>query len=71
MVSNTVDGIEIGNHDRLFDRFYRADNSRNSKTGGSGIGLSVAREIVEAHGGSVSAVSVDGKSIDFCVLLPH
>ena len=71
VVSNTVDGIEIGKHDRLFDRFYRADNSRNSKTGGSGIGLSVAREIVEAHGGSVSAVSVDGKSIDFCVLLPR
>ncbi|MBE5819152.1 MAG: HAMP domain-containing histidine kinase, partial [Clostridiales bacterium] len=70
-VSNTLERIEQGKHDRLFDRFYRADDSRNSKTGGSGIGLAVAKEIVEAHSGSITAFSKDGKSIDFDVLLPH
>ena len=71
VVSNTLESIAPGKHDRLFDRFYRADDSRNSKTGGSGIGLAVAKEIAQAHGGSITALSKDGKSIDFEVLLPH
>ena len=49
----------------IFDRFYRADASRNSSTGGHGIGLSIAKAIVEAHGGSISASSKTGN--DFCV----
>ena len=40
----------------LFDRFYRTDKSRNSQTGGYGIGLSVAKAIVEAHKGTVKAI---------------
>ncbi len=47
---------------RVFDRFYRTDNSRNSETGGHGIGLSVAQAIVTAHGGVISACSRDGHS---------
>lgn len=54
VVSNAVDELPEGDLDRLFDRFYRADVSRNSKTGGSGVGLSVVRAIAEAHGGSAS-----------------
>ena len=50
VVSNAVDELPEGDLDRLFDRFYRADVSRNSKTGGSGVGLSVVRAIAEAHG---------------------
>lgn len=46
----------------VFDRFYRADPSRNSETGGHGIGLSMAQAIVAAHGGKISASSRDGKS---------
>ncbi|MGN0452225.1 MAG: sensor histidine kinase [Ruminococcus sp.] len=46
----------------VFDRFYRTDNSRNSETGGHGIGLSVAKAIVTAHGGSISAFTRDGHS---------
>lgn len=68
-VSNTVESIPKGNNDVLFERFYRADASRNSGTGGHGIGLSVAKAIVQAHKGKISAVSPDGKSIVFLVVL--
>ena len=70
-VENSYSAVDSTELDRLFDRFYRADDSRNSKTGGSGIGLAVAKEIAQAHGGSITALSKDGKSIDFEVLLPH
>ncbi len=58
-VFNTCDlsGVEI---DRLFDRFYRPDASRSSHTGGTGIGLSIARSIAQAHGGSLTAQAGDG-----------
>lgn len=68
-VKNTVDEIEKGNLDILFERFYRSDESRSSQTGGSGIGLSVAKAITEAHGGKITAVSPDGKSAVFTVVL--
>ena len=67
---NTVDEITQGAHDELFERFYRPDSSRNSKTGGSGIGLSIVKSIVEAHHGKVSATSKDGKSLEFKAVLP-
>lgn len=69
-VRNAVDNISVGKQDNLFDRFYRADASRNSSTGGFGIGLSVAKAIVLAHKGSISAKSDDGKSVIFTVVLP-
>ena len=68
-VWNTVDEIETGKLDYLFERFYRIDKSRNSKTGGFGIGLSVVQAIVQAHNGKVSAKSEDGKSIEFTISL--
>ena len=66
VVSNAVDELPEGDLDRLFDRFYRADVSRSSKTGGSGVGLSVVRAIAEAHGGSAT-VSGHDHQITFTV----
>lgn len=68
VVSNAVDELPEGDLDRLFDRLYRADVSRSSKTGGSGVGLSVVRAIAEAHGGSAS-VCGHGNQITFTVRL--
>lgn len=68
VVSNAVDELPEGDLDRLFDRFYRADVSRSSKTGGSGVGLSVVRAIAEAHGGSAT-VSGHDHQIVFTVRL--
>ena len=71
-VWNTVDesaNIKKGRQDILFERFYRADPSHNSKTGGFGIGLSAAYAIVRAHKGRISARSEDGRSIEFLIVL--
>ena len=68
-VENSVESIQKGNQDILFERFYRSDTSRNSATGGHGIGLSVAKAIVTAHKGRITAVSPDAKSIVFTAVL--
>lgn len=71
-VWNTVDetaNIKKGRQDMLFERFYRTDASRNSKTGGFGIGLSAAYAIVKAHKGKITAESKDGRSIKFTIVL--
>ncbi len=68
-VYNTTDKIDKENLDKLFDRFYRADSSRSRETGGYGIGLSIAKSIVQAHHGKISVRSEDGKSICFTVLI--
>ena len=65
--SNSADGLEKGNYDRLFERFYRADSSRSSEKAGYGIGLSVVKAIVEAHKGKITAVSPDGKNLVFTI----
>lgn len=62
-VRNTADNLKKGDLSILFERFYRLDSSRNSNTGGSGIGLSIAKAIVEAHKGKIKAYSLDGKEI--------
>lgn len=67
-VSNAVDELPEGDLDRLFDRFYRVDVSRSSKTGGSGVGLSIVRAIAEAHGGTATVSGRDNQ-ITFTVRL--
>ena len=68
-VFNTCHLADTSNLDRLFDRFYRMDQSRSVHLGGTGIGLSMAQAIAEAHGGRISVKSPDGESICFRVLL--
>ena len=53
-------GIDQRDMPYIFDRFYRADASRNSATGGSGIGLSIVKKIIEDHGGKIWATSKEG-----------
>lgn len=55
--------------DRIFERFFRLDASRASHSGGAGLGLAIAREIVEAHGGQIAAASAE-ETITFTVTLP-
>lgn len=60
-ISDNGRGISASSLPHIFDRFYRADLSRNTSKGGSGIGLSIVKKIVEDHGGEVSASSIDGE----------
>ena len=69
-VENTGRGIEPENLERIFDRFYRTDASRNSETGGEGLGLAIARSIVDLHPGKIRAESEPGKNAVFIVNLP-
>lgn len=62
-VWNETEPIPQGNLDQVFERFYRLDEARNSEKGGSGIGLSVAKAVVTAHKGKISAFSEDGHSM--------
>lgn len=68
-IENQAENLEIGKYDILFERFYRIDGSRNSETGGFGIGLATVKSIVSSHGGSIKAESKDGKSIIFEISL--
>ena len=70
-VTNTTrQNIEKEQLKLLFDRFYRTDASRNSKTGGHGVGLSIAKAIVEAHNGKISASSPKENTLQICIKLP-
>ncbi len=68
-VYNTCEHIDAESVKHLFDRFYRAEQSHNSQTGGYGIGLSVAKAVVEAHKGKISAYTQDGKSLRITVVM--
>ncbi len=68
----TDEGMGMSEHDirHIFERFYRAEGARNSEAGGSGLGLSIAKWIVDAHGGSIEVVSREGVGTRFTVRLP-
>ncbi len=68
-VSDTGIGMAPDELERVFDRFYRTDASRTRTTGGSGLGLSIVRDLVQAMGGTVSATSAPGEGSQFHVLL--
>lgn len=70
-VSDTGEGIEPTHLPRVFERFYRVDRARARTSGGSGIGLAIARAIVEAHGGTITAESVGrGRGATFRMTFP-
>ena len=70
IVHNTCPPIAAEDIKHLFDRFYRGDKSRNSQTGGYGIGLSIAKAIVEAHNGTIRATTKDGHSLTVTTMFP-
>ena len=69
-VADTGSGIASEHLPNIFERFYRADASRQQETGGSGLGLAIVRSIVEAHGGTISVTSEPGQGTTFTVSLP-
>jgi two-component system sensor histidine kinase ResE len=69
-VSDTGIGIPEANLPHVFERFFRSDRARRAHPGGSGLGLSIVRWIVEAHKGTVSVRSALGKGTTFTVTLP-
>ena len=68
-IFNTADLDENADFDRLFDRFYRTDSSRSSKTGGHGIGLSIAKQITQIYDGTIRAVPENDGLRLICVLM--
>ncbi|MBM3947229.1 MAG: cell wall metabolism sensor histidine kinase WalK, partial [SAR202 cluster bacterium] len=69
-VVDTGEGIPADEVPRLFERFHRVDKARSRTHGGSGLGLSLARGIVEAHGGRIWAESAPGQGATFTFTLP-
>jgi signal transduction histidine kinase len=69
-VTDTGEGIPAKELPNIFERFYRVDKSRTRATGGSGLGLTIARRLVEAHGGQIEVQSEPGKGSRFAFTVP-
>ena len=69
-VSDTGPGIPPTDHDRIFERFFRSEGVTDRAVPGTGIGLTIARGIVAAHGGRLTCTSVVGIGSTFTVTLP-
>jgi len=69
-VQDSGEGIPVDELPHVFERFYRTDHARSRDTGGSGLGLVIARSLVEAHGGRIWADSVEGEGSTFAFSLP-
>ena len=69
-VHNTGEGIADDDLRRIFDRFYRSANARGQRGGGGGLGLAIAKTIVEAHDGTISAESRPNTGATFTIRLP-
>jgi signal transduction histidine kinase len=69
-VTDDGEGIRLEDLPHVFDRFYRADRSRSRLTGGAGLGLAIARGIIQAHGGEIGVESTLGNGSRFHFTLP-
>jgi len=69
-VRDTGSGIPAAHLPRIFERFYRADAGRSREAGGTGLGLAIVKHLVEAHGGTVGADSIEGRGTTIKVLFP-
>lgn len=69
-VADNGSGMEPKDAEHIFERFYRADSSRNRATGGSGLGLAITKSLVEAHGGTVSVTTAPGEGSTFTISIP-
>ncbi|MEA3254097.1 MAG: ATP-binding protein, partial [Chloroflexota bacterium] len=69
-VIDTGEGIPADDLPNIFERFYRVDKSRTRATGGTGLGLTIARRLVEAHGGKIEVQSEPGKGSRFSFTVP-
>jgi len=69
-VHDSGEGISAADLPHVFDRYYRGEKSRNQATGGSGLGLTIAKGIVEAHGGQIGVESNPGLGASFYFYLP-
>ena len=63
-------GIPLQHQNRIFERFYRVDAHRNRETGGSGLGLSICKHIIDAHGEKIEVISTEGAGSVFSFALP-
>jgi signal transduction histidine kinase len=70
-VRDTGTGIGPDDLPKVFERFYRADRARAADSGGAGLGLAIAKWIVEAHGGRIACRSVVGEGTEILVRLPR
>ena len=71
-VADTGEGIPAEHLPHVFERFYRVDTARDRTHGGSGIGLAIAKALVEAHGGQLTGTSAGtGQGSTFRILLPR
>jgi len=70
-VQDSGPGLSLEDINRIFERFYRADSSRQREDGGSGLGLAIAKSIIQAHNGQVFAESELGKGLKITILLPQ
>jgi signal transduction histidine kinase len=69
-ITDTGIGIAPADQNRVFDRFYRADDARARAIGGTGLGLTIAKAIIEAHGGKIDLRSTPGKGTEVRLILP-
>jgi signal transduction histidine kinase len=69
-IKDTGQGIPLQEIPKIWDRFYRVEKSRARKTGGSGLGLYIAKQIIESHNGEIKVNSIENEGSTFSIHLP-